>query len=290
MIDKKTNKIVDFEIAMKSKQYDGNTNASSNSLERIAVERLVERWKDDTLVTHYVHDNDGVTRTAIDKSGWNAQEALDPGHACQAIERRLTAFTKANRGILQGIQAKLLRWLQYLLRTKMTQERREELWLNAWRHYIGDHSFCIHSPDSDHKAKAFHSEDLKKIKSFLEQTAHYARKVRPDIDTQANESFNKIKTIYLDKSQKYSTSGEMRICAAVCHWNRGDDWKKDLRTRLSIAPLAEEFQKLLDNERNEYAKRYIEKKTKKIEQQLHKKIQWSINHESGDYKKDGFEE
>ena len=122
MIDKKSKSIVDFEIASKPKQYVvGNTiDIGSRNLERIATERMVARWKNDQLVTHYVHDNDSSSRAVIEKSGWKAKEALDPGHACQAIERRLENFLKQNPRLLTGFKSKLLRWLQYLLRMDIT--------------------------------------------------------------------------------------------------------------------------------------------------------------------------
>ena len=254
---------------------------------------MIRRWKDDTLVTHYVHDNDGPTRVSIEQIGWRAKEALDPGHACQAVERRLNKFTDSHKGIFFGIKSKMLRWLQSLLRTNMSSDERVKLWLNTWRHYKGDHSMCRHDKLKYSNEQKLSDENIEKMKDFLYQTVEYPQKVRPDIDTQANESFNKIKSIYLQKSQKYSTSGEMRICAAISHWNRPDDWKKDLRLKLGIEPLETEYQKILDDERHSYEKQRITKRENKDKlnakrNQENRKLSDQDRKSSG-YSKDGTE-
>ena len=74
-IDIVTRKIIDFEIDFQDKQFvEGNTKECSCNLEKVCVERLVERWKSSQKVSFYTHDNDGVTRNIFEKSGWNVTE------------------------------------------------------------------------------------------------------------------------------------------------------------------------------------------------------------------------
>ena len=78
VIDASSNKIVDYEIVAKKKQYvEGNTTEPSGNLEMIGVARIAERWKEFTKATRYIHDNDGKTRSVIQKSGWKINEFLD---------------------------------------------------------------------------------------------------------------------------------------------------------------------------------------------------------------------
>ena len=92
-IDLKTRKIIDFEISLIPKQYvTGNTEECSRNLEKVCMERLIERWKNSQKVKYYIHDNDGVTRSLIEKSKWQIKEVLDVGHALKSIKKNLENF------------------------------------------------------------------------------------------------------------------------------------------------------------------------------------------------------
>lgn len=51
--------------------------------------------------------------------------------------------------------------------------------------------------------------------------------INPIFNTQNNECFNKVKTKFLSKNLKYSTSTETRLAEAVLEWNE-KDWYEDL--------------------------------------------------------------
>lgn len=94
-IDLKTRKIIDFEISLINKQFvKGNTKECSRNLEKVCMERLIERWKNSPKIKYYIHDNDGVTRSLIEKSKWNITEILDVGHALKSFKNNLDNSNK----------------------------------------------------------------------------------------------------------------------------------------------------------------------------------------------------
>ncbi len=99
-IDIKTRKIIDFEISTTPKQFvHGNTNECSRNLEKVSIEKLVERWKHSQKFKYYFHDNDGVTRNIINNSGWKIIETLDVGHALKSSKKILKNSIKERENL-----------------------------------------------------------------------------------------------------------------------------------------------------------------------------------------------
>lgn len=62
-IDSTQKKIVDFDFSMKSiHKLKGDYDGSSNGMEIDCLQKMIPRWKEDTTVIAFSHDNDGKTR------------------------------------------------------------------------------------------------------------------------------------------------------------------------------------------------------------------------------------
>jgi hypothetical protein len=252
MIDAESHKIIDYEIAEQQKQYvEGNTTETSSKFEKVAVSRLIQRWKQDDRSKYYTHDNDGRTRQEIIQNNWSIEERLDIGHASKAIGHRLDSFSTRNQQIFKGIKDQIKKWLNSILYKTATLENKLILWENTWRHFADDHQFCLHEMPYTKNSKWQYKADPNAhdlFIQFLNETKIYVLKSGKDYNTQSNESFNHVKRLYLDKAKKFSTSGSMRIEAGICQWNSPGKWKSLVRERLQAAALLPAQQQILDSE------------------------------------------
>lgn len=169
-----------------------------------------------------MHDNDGVARKIIEESKWDIEEALDPGHAINAIKRNLINFNKRNQNPFPRLVSSISRYLEKLLRDdKITKDERLKFYNNIPNHYLGFHDNCSHPENI--KTSLYKGKDPEKfqskLKEFLKENIHYPQKVQPKLNTQNNECFNKLKTKYLRKDFKFSTSTELRYSLAILDWN-----------------------------------------------------------------------
>ena len=71
---------------------------------------------------------------------------------------------------------------------------------------------------------------------FLDENKHYAQKVNPFVNTQNNECFNNLKTKFLPKDKKFSSSAELRLSEAILEWNE-NGWIEDLLEKLKLDPI-----------------------------------------------------
>lgn len=236
-IDIKTRKIIDFEISTTPKQFvHGNTNECSRNLEKVSIEKLVERWKHSQKFKYYIHDNDGVTRNIINNSGWKIIEILDVGHALKSLKKNLEKFNKREGKPFNGLIESMNRYLNSLFRNNsISTQKRIDLYYHMPEHYTGNHSHCIHNNNTKLRLysgsnKTYFKEKLNK---FLKENDHYAQKINPNYNTQNNECFNRLKTKFLSKNIKYSTSIELRLSEAVLEWN-DENWTNKLMEKLNI--------------------------------------------------------
>lgn len=84
------------------------------------------------------------------------------------------------------------------------------------------------------------------MKEFLKENIHYPQKVQPKLNTQNNEYFNKLKTKYLRKDFKFSTSTELRYSLAILDWNEDGCWEEKVFERLSIDHLNSPYHEMLE--------------------------------------------
>ncbi len=293
MIDINTRKIIDFAINSVPKQFViGTTNEPSRNLEKVGVFQIAERWKSSQKVTQYVHDNDGVSRNIITESGWKITEALDPGHAIKAIKKNLENFNKNNGKPFYRLQESIGRFLEILFRNNtISKEQRLIYYNHIPYHYLGNHSLCQHPNNTKCRKYSGKNDELfkKKLIEFLEKNKHYAEKVNPNIHTQNNECFNHLKTKYLNKNIKYSTSTEMRLSLAILNWNE-DDWINMIYEKLDLEPLCSPYcecwkgRQMTKEKKNQ--KRRIPSIRKEINEKRRKKLKAKIkeNEKANGYK------
>jgi hypothetical protein len=240
MMKASTQQIFDYEILERPKQYvGGNTTGPAGNLEMEGMRLIAARWAGDDRLAYYVHDNDGKTRSVIKKSGWVIAETLDTGHSAQAVKRRTKAFAAKHKEIFSGIEKRLTIWLgSVLFRKDKSNTEKVFLWTNSWRHYCGDHSCCLHMPYDPYvvPGRWIWKDDPEKVElfqKFLISTKIFPQLVNARASTQPNESFNRIKAKFLEKSKKYSTSQRMRVEAAICGWNDAG-WTEKLLGELHV--------------------------------------------------------
>lgn len=127
------------------------------------------------------------------------------------------------------LQGKLVAWFQYLAYNVDEEELREKLWHNSARHFIGDHSHCIHfdtktrigRPPKKHSHEywvwewAVNDESYyHELEEFLAVTTPLIKKVTKTT-TQDNESINSKIAHYRDKDANFTVSNESRAAAAI---------------------------------------------------------------------------
>ena len=293
MIDIESRKIIDFSINSIPKQFvSGTTKEPSRNLEKVGVFQIAERWKSSQKIKSYVHDNDGVSRNIIIESGWKIEEALDPGHAIKSIKKNLENFNKNNGKPFYRLQESIGRYLEILLRDNtISKEKRIMYYNHIPYHYLGNHSLCQHPKNI--KSRNYTGKNVenfkKKFIEFLEKNKGYIEKVNPNIHTQNNECFNHLKTKYLNKNIKYSTSTELRLSLAILNWNE-DNWINMIFEKLNLEPLCSPYCECWNGRQmtktKKYQKRRIPKIRKEINERRRKKLTSKIkeNKKANGYK------
>lgn len=88
-------KVVDFEIVVKqSDRIEGEYDEPSKGMEREAVNRMIPRWKHETCLIGYCHDNDRKTRRTIREAGWQVEEYLDCNHIMHSFDKKYSDLKK----------------------------------------------------------------------------------------------------------------------------------------------------------------------------------------------------
>lgn len=233
-------------VSNKIQKTSPNFCAHSNLMEAHGLKLAVQRLKEIPQIAAYVHDNDGNARKIIEESGWQIKEFLDPGHALKCFEKRLKKFNGEHPRILKGIQKSLTKWLRALMRYDAVKERKVDLWLNSYRHYMGDHRLCLHE-DRPFAVwdKAADPGAVELFKTFLQSTKFIIEYCDTEFDTQSNESLHKLKLKYATKDVKWSNSWRARMMCAVLDRNMRN-WKLYLYDKLGLPALSPETRKSLE--------------------------------------------
>ena len=210
----------------------------ANLMEAHGLKLALPRLREYRQIVGYVHDNDGKARKIIEDSGWGIREYLDPGHALKCFEKRLKKLNKQYPRLLRGIEKSLTKWLRALIRYDDTTERKIELWTNCYRHYMGDHTLCLHE-DRPFKIwdRAADPDAITQFKSFLDSTKFIIEYCTTEFDTQSNESLHKLKLKYATKDIKWGNSWKARMMCAVLDRNM-NNWKFYLYNKLGLPPLS----------------------------------------------------
>ena len=86
------------------------------------------------------------------------------------------------------------KWISVLIRYDGTTEEKINLWLNSVRHYMGDHTLCLHEQrECRIWDKSTDQNALQIFREFLEDTKFIIEYCNTEFDTQSNESLHKLK-------------------------------------------------------------------------------------------------
>lgn len=244
-IDARTNKVVDFEVVLKSGcRIEGNYSGPSNGMEREALRRMIPRWQTDQRVIGYCHDNDGKTRKTIRDFGWNITEFLDRNHLMKSFDRTYDKFE--HKKLLRGLKDRLRHWMLILLGEDITLERKKYFWeVVTVEHFSGHHEHC---PEHKEVACWRYSGDVDHVtalKEFLLLTSHYLEKCCRLVSTQMNESLHALKAHYANKMFCWGKSWTIRACVAILQINEPETWKFRLFSLLDLPPLDPQIEHLL---------------------------------------------
>ena len=195
-------------------------------------------------ITGYIHDNDAKTRKIIRDAGWEIMEFLDVGHCQKSFERKINNFNRRNCQILKEIEDSLKRWLRVVVAHRGSREEKTSMWLNAFRHYCGDHSKCYPHGEAKVWSYAGDPDKVKLLEEFLLKTVFIVETCVEDYTTQANESLHRLKLKYACKDVKWGFTYEARMMCAVLDRNE-IGWKLKLYDRLGLPRLCpDNFEKL----------------------------------------------
>ena len=245
----------------------------SNLMEAHGLKLAIERLKNLPQIMGYVHDNDAKARKIIEESGWGITEFLDPGHALKCFERRLQKLNRTNPQLLRGIEASLTRWLKSLMHLNVPIEDKKRLWLNSVKHYMGDHSECLHEPRACRLwDKAADPEAVRAFKTFLESTEFIIEYCNCEYDTQSNESLHRLKLKYACKDVNWGDTWTARMMCAVLDRNMYN-WKLYLYDQLGLPELSTESRRQLQLYENQRISRklYVHSDAYKEKQHLERK-------------------
>ena len=219
IIDNTLRKIVDYEVVAKSfGKFKGNYNGPSNQMEGAALQTLFSRWKSNELIKSYVHDGDLKVNKIISNIGMKISELQDPGHKIKNVMKKfdLLKLEKAS-----ALRPRLIRFAHMLIKAPITIIEKQKYWVNAVKHFCGDHSGCMSKTCHGYRWIVKDNNMIKKLSDFLEETKDMFVKVAPGLNTQACESINHIKERKAEKSVSWKISFFARMAAVVVQFNQG---------------------------------------------------------------------
>lgn len=227
-------------------------------MEREGTRRIINRLKNNTLITAYVHDKDAKT-TKDFKDFWNIREYIDPNHSGKAFSRSVASANKGNmkgvrKGSLSGIGQKLRKFQTQIVYMNVSMERKQFLWENVINHFNGNHTYCTHKP---YKTKAIEKKHLTKwaknitiskntsLINFLNKTLKYITKCNITYRTQQNEAFHALKSQIISKNIAWGRSFAARMAIAVIRWNHPDNYIEIITKGLGMDEIGNDLQGLL---------------------------------------------
>lgn len=114
----------------------GSFNGVSSNMEREAIRRAIPQMR--TLKFNgYVHDkNKSITNVFM--NNWSElDEQLDPNHIRKSLGRKIDKYN-----LLKDLKGRLLKWFNILIKKNLKPKKMTEQWMNAEKHYSGDHFRC----------------------------------------------------------------------------------------------------------------------------------------------------
>ena len=223
-------------------------------------------------------DGDNKCHNILQNSGLNFEHSYDKGHGVAALKRRLENAKKTMREKfnvtkpLYGIEGRIIRYGQYLINHEEDPEKRVKLWLNAPKHYIGDHSKCEHPskikkvgrPSTKNKKtkrkekfyvwkKGVENENLfKGLQKYCDETSRIIANTVSSKGTNQNESINAQIAKYAPKRIAFGNSYEARSLVSIGMKNDPEHFTRNVleATHINISQECWDKLEALYNERH----------------------------------------
>lgn len=263
-IDARTKKIIGFELLDKGSKYrPGNYEGPSNMMEATAFTHMITKLISNKNITGLIKDGDTKLEKIIKQHKWNVTIFHDPNHLKKNWPKLYREYNKIANHTLTGLKTKILAHLNHVLYSEGTPEEKREKFMNAFYHFLGNHSNCgAHDPTKPWK----YSNDPKKrdvLFRLLNETANLFGDFDPTKTTNPNEFFHTLKGYVLPKIYHWESSWIGRISVAILRHNCGYDWVPEALERLHLKgwPLHTGMQ--LFTHLAAYVKKKVERKEKK---------------------------
>jgi hypothetical protein len=241
-IDPAQKKVVDFETVSRGfghrKIFHRDFEGASKGMECEILRRLVHRWRDDSNVEFFVHDQDASAMTVLRNENWNLRELFDKNHIVKSLKARFQSLRwiqisppgspVRRRDLLRGLELPLLKWFYTVTSLDADIEEKKKAWLGA-------HAFYTDPPPNLPHGRfvwRLRNDPLcrDRLKLFLEDTVELLSKCQARISTQANESLNAIKAKSAEKTFNWKSTWKARCCVAILDFNdpcwKLDDYKR----------------------------------------------------------------
>lgn len=89
-----------------------------------------------------------------------------------------------------------------VIRHRGSVAEKREMWMNAVKHFCGDHSNCLPHGECEKWSLAENLENVKLLEMFLQETLFIVETCVDEQTTQANESLHRLKLKYASKDVK----------------------------------------------------------------------------------------
>ena len=275
VMDVATKKIVDFELVDKgTKKLPGNYEGPSNLMEAFAFNKTILRLMKNTNISGLIKDGDTKLEKIIKDHNWNVTIYLDPNHLKKNFPKLFKQFNKLANGSLTGLEHKILTHINAVLYSNATSDEKREMFMNAFYHFLGNHTNCPEHKDT--KTWKYANDPKKRdiLFQLLNETANLFGDFDPTKTTNGNEYFHTLKGYVLPKINHWESSWVGRISMAILKHNRGYDWVNEAIYRLNLksGPLHTWVQlfRLLNNRIAKANKQRKQKQTKSAKEEKRK--------------------
>jgi hypothetical protein len=81
----------------------------------------------------------------IRESRWHVRHEYDANHTKKALDRYCQEILKEERQLLHELGRRSRDWFNHVLHQPIARDKKIEMRENAFNHYCGDYSTCVHS-------------------------------------------------------------------------------------------------------------------------------------------------
>ena len=190
-----------------------------------------------------VTDGQNSVQTICSREGWHPEHVLDPGHLVRCVDRRITAHLgyvppgqKNRRLCLAEPRSRLLAWFRTCGKRPVPLEQKQADWDGALAHYTAPTSTWKYKDDPA-------ARDL--LARFLADARPMLARYQVELNTQACEAYNALRSKLEDKNTSWKITHEPRSFATALIFNFGYEWLVEFCEETTIEHDPELFEWIL---------------------------------------------